>query len=92
MKKNTLALNIGEEAFIEGFGIIRCIKSNIKFNIFSCLQCCMYGKHRRCMSGELVNIDSLEYCIDEYRNKKDLTIVKKELFLLELLLLLNLKI
>lgn len=92
MKKNTLALNIGEEAFIEGFGIVRCIKSNIKFNIFSCLQCCMYGKHRRCMSGELVNIDSLGYCIGEYRNKKDLTIVKKELFLLELLLLLNLKI
>ena len=31
MKKNTLALNIGEEAFIEGFGIVRCIKFNIKY-------------------------------------------------------------
>lgn len=72
MKKNTLALNIGEEALIEGFGIVRCIKSNIKSNIFSCSQCCMYGKHGGCTSGILADIDSLGYCLGEYRNKKGL--------------------
>lgn len=72
MKKNTLALNIGEKALIEGFGIVRCIKINIKYDTSPCLQCCMYGKHGGCMSGELVNIDSLGYCIGEYRNKKGL--------------------
>lgn len=72
MKKNTLALNIGEEALIEGFGVVRCIKINIKYDISHCLQCCMYEKHRGCMSGELINIDNLGYCIDGYRNKKGL--------------------
>lgn len=33
MKKNTLALNIGEEALIEGFGIVRCIINNIASNV-----------------------------------------------------------
>lgn len=37
MKKNTLALNIGEEALIEGFGIIKCIES-----IKVCAACCLY--------------------------------------------------
>lgn len=72
MKKNTLALNIGEEALIEGFGIVRCVKTNTKSDISFCSQCCMYGKYGGCMSGELVNIDSLGYCLGEYRNKKGL--------------------
>lgn len=39
MKKNTLALNIGEEALIEGFGVIRCIKS-----YKDCNSCCLHNK------------------------------------------------
>lgn len=72
MKKNTLALNIGEEALIEGFGVVRCVKTNTKSNIPSCSQCCMNGNYGECNSGKLVNIDSLGYCLGEYRNKKGL--------------------
>lgn len=32
----------------------------------------MYGKHGGCTSGILADIDSLGYCLGEYRNKKGL--------------------
>lgn len=72
MKKNTLALNIGEEALIEGFGIVRCIKTNFSTTKFSCFQCCMYGKLCECRVRELVNSESIGCCLNSYRKAKGL--------------------
>lgn len=49
MKKNTFNLNIGEEALIEGFGVIKCIESNK-----SCNNCCLYDGKNGC-KGILYN-------------------------------------
>lgn len=42
MKKNTLVLNVGEEALIEGFGIVKCIINNLD-GYKACSNCC-FGK------------------------------------------------
>lgn len=49
MKKNTFNLNIGEEALIENFGVIKCIESNK-----NCNNCCLYDSKNGC-NGVLYN-------------------------------------
>nr|DAG90986.1 MAG TPA: hypothetical protein [Crassvirales sp.] len=64
MKKNTFALNIGEEALIEGFGIIKCIDYKD-----DCTKCCLYNNY--CKGVEYNNFKSIP-CYDSLRKQFNL--------------------
>ena len=58
MKKNTLALNIGEEALIEGFGIVRCVDYKD-----DCTKCCLHN-NGCCKGIEYTNSKSIPCYVD----------------------------
>lgn len=69
MKKNALALNIGEEILIEGFGIVRCTTINIIKNLCTCNKCCMSIKGH-CKSITITGY--IPYCVKIDREHNNL--------------------
>lgn len=83
MKKNTFALNVGEEALIEGFGVIKCIESDA-----DCSQCCLHDNIKgECKGIEYNNFKAIA-CLNSIRDKLNLN-GKNVIYILELPLLLN---
>lgn len=69
MKKNTFALNVGEEALIEGFGVIKCTTINIINNPLSCSKCCM-SVADKCKCLTITN--HIPYCVKMDREHNNL--------------------
>lgn len=69
MKKNILALNIGEETLIEGFGVVRCIVNKTTQTI-NCNRCC-FGKGKT-YGCKAIEIGITPYCVSDDRERKNL--------------------
>ena len=75
MKNNTLALNIGEEALIEGFGIVKCIVNNLE--PYKACANCYFGKG--ILGGcKAVGMNLFPYCSSEDRKDKNLNNIEDD--------------
>lgn len=66
MKKNTFALNIGEEALIEGYGIIKCTNKSD-----DCTKCC-FNNNNYCVAVDYNNNINNIPCYDSLRKEFNL--------------------
>lgn len=85
MKKNTLALNIGEEALIENFGVIKCIESNK-----NCNNCCLYDGENGCKGVLYNNLNPIP-CYSSVRKNNNLDDCKEGVIFIRITAVVKLK-
>lgn len=85
MKKNTLALNIGEEALIENFGVIKCIESNK-----DCNSCCLYDGENGCKGVLYNNLNPIP-CYSSARKNNNLDDCKEGVIFIRITAVVKLK-